>query len=395
MELIVQKFGGSTLADFTKIKSIAIGINSLKESGKNIIVIVSAMGKTTDILISQSQEFSEHPSQRELDVILSTGEIISAAYLAIALNNLGCSAISLTGTQAGIVTDEIHSNASIQLIEGSRIERSMKEGKVVILAGFQGIGVDGDITTLGRGGSDTTALAVAAHFKADRCEILKDFPAIYSADPKVIKDAFPIAHLSYEQLLDMTFWGAKVLQYRSVEIAKNFKVPLYVGQAYTYENGTTVEDMEMIEDSEIIALNSHENVLRIHSPLETLSEAINWLRQFLATKNIPFPQLLHSEKSSDGIDLFMTAPIENIGSIAGEMRHQSFQQEGLCSVTTTCRGSTRPELLEKIVSVLEQKEINIMYMIISAMSVTIFIKPAYRIQAIELLHQMVKTPKFL
>ncbi|MGZ3790701.1 MAG: amino acid kinase family protein, partial [Bacteriovorax sp.] len=296
--------------------------------------------------------------------------------------------------QAGILTDDIHSNANIQLIEGVRIERSIKEGKVVILAGFQGVGTEGDITTLGRGGSDTTALAVAAQLKADRCEILKDFPAIYSADPELVKDAFPLTQLSYDQLLEMTFWGANCLQYRSVEIAKNFKVPLYVGSAHTKENGTKVEDMKMIEDSEVIALNSHKNVLRIHTPLASLSEAILWLRKFLETKNIPFPQLLHSEMFSTGIDLFMTAPVENIGAIANEMRYQACEPEGLCSVTTTCRGSTSSELVEKIVDVLEKKEIQIMYMIISAMSVTIFIKPGYRIQAIELLHQMIKVPSF-
>lgn len=394
MNLIVQKFGGATLSDIGKIKLVANRINELKKAKKNIIIIVSAMGKTTDNLIWQSYDLSQHPNQRELDVLLSTGEIISSAFLAIALNDIGCPAISFNGTQAGINTDNNHTNASIQFIESTRIEASLKEGKVVILAGFQGIGNNGDITTLGRGGSDTTALAIAAHFDAERCEILKDFPAIYSADPQIVKEAIPLTNLSYEQLLDMTFWGANVLQYRSVEIAKNYNVPLYVGPAHTNQNGTLVEDMKMIENAEVMALNSYANVLRVHSPLETLSESINWLKDFVAKKNIPFPQLIHTERAEGGIDLFMTAPIENLGSIASEMCSQSYVSEGLCSVTATCQGSTKPELLDKVINLLEKNEIRVIYMIISAMSVTVFIRPVYRIQAIEILHQLVRVPKF-
>jgi aspartate kinase len=394
MDIIVQKFGGATLSDINKIKLVAKRICELKKSKNNIIIIVSAMGKTTDSLIWQSYDLSPHPDQRELDVLLSTGEIISSAFLAIALNELGCPAVSFNGSQAGIMTDEQHSNANIQAIEGHRISRAMKKGKVVILAGFQGIDYEGDITTLGRGGSDTTALAIAAHFQAERCEILKDVPAIYSADPKVVADALPITKVSYDQLLDMTFWGAKVLQYRSVEIAKKYKVPLYVGPAHTTENGTTVEDIPMIESSNVIALNSHENVLRIHSPLKTLSESIDWLKKILLNKNIPFPQLLHTERAEGGIDMFLTAPIENLGSIANEMGVESIINEGLCSVTTTCQGATRPELLEKVVNILEKNNIKVFYMMISSMSLTVFIEPIYRIEAIKSLHRLI-LPKHL
>lgn len=393
MELIVQKFGGATLSDISKIKLVAARINELKQTQKNIIVIVSAMGKTTDSLIWQSYDLSQHPNQREMDVLLSTGEIISSALLAIALNDIGCPAISFNGTQAGIMTDGNHSNAAIQYIDSKRIDHSLSEGKVIVLAGFQGVALDGDTTTLGRGGSDTTAMAIAAHFRAERCEILKDFPAIYSADPQVIKEAIPLHNISYDQLLEMTFWGANVLQYRSVEIAKNNNVPLYVGPAHTKQNGTIVEDIIMIENTEVMALNSYANVLRVHSPLETLSEAINWLKIFLTSKNIPFPQILHSERVEGGIDLFMTAPIESLGPIANEVSHQSHSIEGLCSVTATCQGSTKPELLEKVVNLLEKNEIRVMYMIVSAMSVTVFIKPAFRIQAIGILHQLIRTPK--
>lgn len=394
MELIVQKLGGATLADLGKIKKVAHRIHELKQTQKDIVIIVSAMGKTTDSLIWQSYDLSQHPDPRELGVLLSTGEIISASLLAIALNDIGCPAISFNGSQAGIITDENHLNATIQFIKSVRIEDSLQSGKVVILAGFQGVGSSGDITTLGRGGSDTTALAIAAHLQAERCEILKDFPAIYSADPQLIKEAEPITNLSYDQLLDMTFWGANVLQYRSVEIAKKYNVPLYVGPAHTNQIGTTVEDTKMIEDAKVMCLNSHAHVLRVHSSLETLSESIEWLKSFLKTKNIPFPQLLHTERAEGGIDLFMTAPVESLGPIASELGNQSYLNESLCSVTATCQGSTKPELLEKMVDLLETKGIKIMYMIVSAMSVTVFIKPVYRMQAIETLHQMIRMPKF-
>jgi aspartate kinase len=188
----------------------------------------------------------------------------------------------------------------------------------------------------------------------------------------------------------MTFWGAKVLQYRSVEIAKNYNVPLYVGSAYKTENGTTVGDLNFKEDSDVFAINSHENILRIVCPFDTISNAIDWLRQFLLTQNIPFPQLLHSERSIDGVDIFITAPVENISSIASEMRLQSFFQEVVCSVTATCRGTLDPELMEKVLLALEDNKIKIMYMIISNISLTVFLRPNYRKQAIELLHRIVK-----
>jgi aspartate kinase len=390
MNLIVQKFGGATLADLDKIKSIATRISILKSIRKDLIIIVSAMGKTTDLLIAKAHELSPHPNQRELDVLLSTGEIISAANLAIALNELDCPAISLTGAQAGILTDKVHSNANINLIEGVKIEHALKENKVVILAGFQGVGADGDITTLGRGGSDTTALAIAAHFKADRCEILKDFPSIFSADPQIIKNAYPIKSLSYDQLLEMTFWGAKVLQYRSVEIAKNYKVPLYVGSASSDVSGTMVSDLKTKGESEIFAINSHENILKILSPIENLSDAIDWLQQLLQKINIPFPQLLHTERSSSGIDLFVTAPVETLSAITNEMQESTILFELVSSVTTTCRSSISPDLMENVIGILENKNISVMYMILSTMSITIFIKPQYRRLAIDLLHTLVK-----
>ena len=391
MELIVQKFGGVTLATTAKIKAVAERVKTLKDQGQSMIVVVSAMGQTTDSLLAQVREISSHPELREADLLLSTGELISAALLSIALNEINCPAVSLTGSQAGILTDLYHANASIESIAGLRIDEALKNNQVVILPGFQGVNSLGDVTTLGRGGSDTTAVAVAARMQAHRCEILKDVSAIFTADPRLVPAAVPIQKLSYDCLLEMTYWGAKVLQYRSVEIAKNFRVPLYIGPAHAFEQGTLVEENIMIEDSEVLALNSHETVLRVRTQQKTLMEALNWFRVFLLGENIVFPQMLHSEISSSGVDLFMTGPKEIMVAIGQALDKKDLStMDSLCSVTTTCRGSTRPDLLERIVGSLENHGIQVIDMLVSSISVTVFIAGSSRQRALSLLHTMVK-----
>lgn len=390
MGIIVKKFGGATLADPQKVRAIAYRIAHERKSGDQIVVVVSAMGKSTDILLNQINELSKNPEPREVDLLLSTGELASAALLSIALNDQGCKAHSLSGAQAGILTDASHSSATIQSIDGSRIEEVLNQNNVAILAGFQGVTSQGDVTTLGRGGSDTTAVAIAARLRAKRCEILKDVPAVFTADPRVVSDALPISNLSYDALLEMTYWGAKVLQYRSVEIAKNFSVPLYVGPAHFKEQGTIVEDKPMIEDAEILALNSHERVLQVHAKQSSLSEALTWLHQFLDEKKISFPQVVHSEKAINGIDLFMTGPNENMEAISREISSSpGLEADELCTVTATCRGATRPELLERLVGTLEKTGINVLNMLVSSMSVTVFVESHLRQKAIRSLHPMI------
>ena len=238
--LIVQKYGGTSVADKKRIMNAASRIAEAYRSGNRLVVVVSAQGSTTDELIKSAEDIDPDASGRELDMLLSTGEQQSAALMAMALKKMGLPAISLNGWQMGIVTTENHGNARIESIVTDRIENELNAGNIVIAAGFQGINEKGDITTLGRGGSDTTAVALAAALKADRCEIYTDVEGVYTADPRVVSTAEKLDSISYDEMLDFTTMGAKVLHNRSVELAKRHNVPLCVRSSFVRSDGTDV-----------------------------------------------------------------------------------------------------------------------------------------------------------
>ncbi|MCK4722302.1 MAG: aspartate kinase, partial [Dehalococcoidia bacterium] len=232
MALIVQKYGGSSVADAEKIKNVARRIAATKEKGNDVVVVVSAMGDTTDELVSLARQVSEHPDDRELDVLLSTGETISSTLLAMSLASLGYQAISLSGAQAGIRTTAAYSQARIVHVESQRIVKELNKGKIVIVAGFQGITPDMDITTLGRGGSDTTAVAMAASLGAQVCEIYSDVEGVYTADPRLAPDAHKLEEIGYEEMLELATYGAKVLHPRAVELGELFNIPILVASSF-------------------------------------------------------------------------------------------------------------------------------------------------------------------
>lgn len=240
MALIVQKYGGSSVADAEKIKNVARRIAATKEKGNDVVVVVSAMGDTTDELIILAHQVNENPDDRELDVLLSTGEIISSTLLAMALASLGYQAISLSGAQAGIRTDNAYSRARIVGVESQRIVKELDKGKIVIVAGFQGITPDMDIATLGRGGSDTTAVAMAASLGAQACEIYTDVEGVYTADPRLAPDAHKLDEIGYEEMLELATYGAKVLHPRAVELGELFKIPILVASSFIESPGTLI-----------------------------------------------------------------------------------------------------------------------------------------------------------
>ena len=242
MDTIVLKFGGSSVADNDKLKLVANKIIQLKKEGHNVVVVVSAQGKTTDRLIAEAKELSENTEDREMDVLLSSGEQMSTAKLSILLNELGHKAISLTGWQAGIYTNNTNQNAIIEKIDTTRIKKELKEGKIVIIAGFQGINEKMDITTLGRGGSDTTAVAVAAALQAENCYIFSDVDGVYTTDPNKLEKAKKLETLSYEEMLDISSEGAKVLHNRCVEIGDKFKIPIITKSTFNDKQGTVICD---------------------------------------------------------------------------------------------------------------------------------------------------------
>src|ERR1051326_1294511 len=262
--LIVQKYGGTSVGNTERIKNVAARVAKYRAKGDQIVVVVSAMSGVTDNLIKLAKEIMPLPNERELDVLLATGEQTTIALTAIALHALGIPAVSMTGAQAGIVTDGVHTKAKIQNISPKRIHDLMNQGNVVIVAGFQGQTLEGQITTLGRGGSDLTAIALAAALKADLCQIYTDVDGVYTADPRIVPGAKKLAEISYDEMLELASLGAKVMQSRSVEFAKKFGVVFEVRSSLNDNPGTIVkEETRNMEDVVIRGVSLDKNQAKI------------------------------------------------------------------------------------------------------------------------------------
>lgn len=287
METIVLKFGGSSLADNIKLNIVANKIIDFYNKNNKVIVVVSAQGKTTDNLIKEAKELSYEPNKREMDVLLSTGEQISISKLAILLNRLGYESISLTGWQAGIYTSDANGEAKIEYINTERIKNELNDNKIVIIAGFQGISDKKDITTLGRGGSDTTAVAVAAAVKADHCYIFSDVDGVYSTDPNKITDAKKIGELSYTEMLDLSNEGAKVLHNRCVEIAQKYNVLIETGSTFNNNTGTVINNK--IEESAVKSIVKNDNLFLINLKYENYNADMLNKLYFSLLENEIFP----------------------------------------------------------------------------------------------------------
>ncbi|MDI6816428.1 MAG: aspartate kinase [Actinomycetota bacterium] len=257
MGIIVQKFGGSSVADVEKIKNVARRVVATKQTGNSVVVVVSALGDTTDELVELARQISVKPPEREMDMLLATGEQQSVALLAMAIYELGHEAISFTGYQVGIVTDDSHTKARIVDVKSERIMDALESGKICIVAGFQGVTVDNDITTLGRGGSDTTAVALAAGLNADKCEIYTDVEGVFTADPRIVPEASLVPEITYEEMLEMASSGAKVLQLRSVEYARNHNVVMQVRSSFADSAGTVVKEEDEGMERPIISGVTH------------------------------------------------------------------------------------------------------------------------------------------
>jgi aspartate kinase len=249
MSLVVQKYGGTSVADTHRMRAVAEHIAQTRREGFDVVVVVSAMGDTTDDLVRLANQISPRPPLRELDMLLTAGERISMSLLSMAIHDLGLPAESFTGSQAGIVTDTSHGRAKILEVRADRLRDALARGQVVIVAGFQGVSTESDVTTLGRGGSDTTAVALAAAMGADVCEIYTDVDGVYTADPRIVPDARRLASVSYEEMLEMAATGGRVLALRSVEFARRHDVALHVRSSFTWEPGTWVREDEGVEQA--------------------------------------------------------------------------------------------------------------------------------------------------
>ena len=258
MALIVMKFGGSSVADAAKVKNVASRVVETANEGNKVVVVVSAQGDTTDDLIAKAEEINPNASKREMDMLLASGEQISIALLAMAIEELKHPVISLTGWQAGFKTNAISGNARIDRIDVERVQSELDKNNIVVVAGFQGVNRYDDITTLGRGGSDTSAVALAAALSADKCEIYTDVDGVYTADPRIVPDAVKLNEITYDEMLELASLGANVLHNRSVEMAKKYNVKLEVKSSFNKVPGTIVKEVTNVEGNSGRSRESHQ-----------------------------------------------------------------------------------------------------------------------------------------
>ena len=311
-----MKFGGTSVADAERIKNAARRIVQARDEGKRVTVVLSARGQTTDQLIEMAHEVSDRPDPREMDMLLSTGERMSCALAAMAINDLGHQAISLTGSQAGIVTDTSHTKARILDVRADRISTALDDQKIVLVAGFQGVSTSSDVTTLGRGGSDTTAVALAAALGADVCEIYTDVAGVFSADPRIVPGARKLAQLSFEEMLEMASSGARVLQLRSVEYARNHGVPIHCRSSFDEGPGTfVIAENETMERPFVTAVTHSTDEARITlTGLPDVPGVAGKVLSALAGANVNVDMVIQNEpvSGSAGADMSFTVPRDDL-----------------------------------------------------------------------------------
>lgn len=314
MGLIVQKFGGTSVADAEKMANVAKRIVETYNKGHSVVVVVSAQGRMTDELIEKAKEINDNPSKREMDVLLSTGEQISIALLAMAIEKMGYPVISLTGIQAGVLTDSTHRNARVRHVDTERIFKELDKKNIVVVAGFQGSDKFGDITTLGRGGSDTTAVALAAALKADRCEIYTDVDGVFTADPMIVPSASKLKDISYDEMLELTSLGASILHNRSVELAAKYNVNLVVRSSFNGNEGTMVKGVANVEGTIVRGVTRDDNVARIAViGIEDKPGKAFQLFSALSREDINVDLIIQSIGREDSKDISFTVTKDNLG----------------------------------------------------------------------------------
>ena len=401
-KIIVQKFGGTSVADTEKIKNVAQTVIREKENGNDVVVVVSAMGHTTDYLVKMARDLSPNPSGREMDMLLSTGEGVSIALLAIAIQAAGYEAVSFNAMQVGIMTENVHSKARIVDIKTEKLRKNLNEGKIIVVAGFQGVTEDGEITTLGRGGSDTSAVALAAALNAERCDIYTDVEGVYTTDPRVVANASRLEQISYEEMLELAHAGANVLHPRSVETAKQFNVPLRVRSSFKLDNlGTLilgVEKMEIYKPVAGVAADlSQARIVVCDVPDKPGSAASIFSK--LAKENISVDMIIQSyaRKVSNTNDIAFTvdkadlaktiATLEGMKSdlCCGEIK----VDENIAKVSIVGAGMIdRPGIASTMFETLASENINIRMISTSEIKISCLVDKEKAQQAVKALHRV-------
>jgi len=396
--LVVQKYGGSSVADAGRIRRVARRVAGVRDGGNDVVVVVSAMGDTTDDLVQLVGEVSDNPPGREIDVILSTGEQVSIALLTMALKDLGKKAVSLTGVQAGILTDSAHTRARILKIDTARIEKELKDGNIVVVAGFQGVDAQGDITTLGRGGSDTTAVALAAAMRADLCEIYTDVEGVYTADPRVVPGARKLEAVSYEEMLELANLGAVVLHPRSVELAMQYGIPLHVRSSFNNYPGTVIKEVESVEKALVVTGVAYDlNVAKIGVFNVFDKPGIAYrLFKVLAGEKINVDMIVQSSMRDGKNDISFTCArgdlkkaLEVVERLHGELGADGYNgDDGVAKVSIVGAGMvSNPGVAATMFEALAENNVNIEMISTSEIKVSCIINKDDAVKAVRVLHK--------
>ncbi len=396
--LIVQKYGGSSVANTDRIKNVASRIARYKKQGHKVVVVVSALGDTTEELLELAGRITDKPSDRELDMLISTGEQVSVALLAMAIHKLGIDAISFTGSQVGIITDCSHTKAKILKISADRIREQLKKGKVVIVAGFQGMNSDQEITTLGRGGSDLTAVAIAKTLNADMCEIYTDVEGVYTADPKVVKDAKKLSVISYEEMLELASLGAQVMQARSMEVAKKYSVPLHIRSSFTDKEGTIIsKEVKAMEEFLVsgVAANKGEAKVTICDVPDKPGIAAKIFTD-IAKHDINVDMIIQNISRKGHTDLSFTVPVAELNKTKDVMVKivNAVKAKGVIYNSEIAKVSivgvgmkTHSGVAADMFGALASKKINIDMISTSEIKISCVINKKYADEAVRVLHK--------
>lgn len=397
MKVLVQKFGGSSVANVDRIKNVARRVVSYRKKGWKLVVVVSALGDTTDELIELAGQITSEPPAREMDMLLSTGEQISCSLLAMAIEELGYDAISFTGGQVGIMTDQTHTKAKIVDISGGRIRKALQEGRIVIVAGFQGVTQDQDITTLGRGGSDLTAVALAKAIGARTCEIYTDVEGVYTTDPRIVSEARKLNQITYDEMLEMASLGAQVMQARSIEVAKKFDIPIHVRSSFSTAEGTLIlKEADKMEDFVIsgVTLNKNEAKVTVCDVPDKPGIAAKLFRE-LSREGINVDTIVQNVSRTGFTDVSFTVSLADLSKTKKVMEKFSskiragkvLEDKDIARVSIVGVGmKTHPGVAAGMFEALAQKKINIGMITTSEISISCIIRKKDAEKAVKSIH---------
>jgi len=402
--LIVQKFGGTSVGDLERIQNVANRVSKTVKEGNSVVVVVSAMSGETNKLVAYAEHFSKNPSRAEMDMLLSSGERVTASLLSIALKEMGHASVAMTGRKAGIVTDKHHTKARIEDINPKHMKSAIEEGKIVVVAGFQGVNEQGDVTTLGRGGSDLSAVAIAGALQADLCEIYTDVSGIFTTDPRIEPKAKKLEKISYDEMLELASLGAKVLQNRSVEMAKKLNVNLVTRTSFSDEEGTLITTEENIMEKPLvsgIALDRNQSRISLMGVKDRPGIASD-IFNALASAEVNVDMIIQNKAHDETTNIDFTVPVEDLNAAkgvvdifvnSGEIKADSYNED-ICKVSVVGVGmKSHAGVAAQAFSTMANENININMIATSEIKISMVIDEKYAELAVKSLHSIYELDK--